>query len=56
MGLSKMLNDLMQRIKDALKPYTFQDYIDDIKPQNWSELKAAERNWNRYQNDFGSKF
>jgi len=51
-----MLSDLMKRIKDALKPYTFQDYINDLNPQTYSELKAAERNWNRYQNDFGSKY
>lgn len=59
MVLLKMLsdlNDLMQRIRDALRPYTFQDYIDDIKPQTWSELKAAERNWNHYKNDFSSRF
>lgn len=55
-GLSKMLSDLIERLKDALKPYTFEDYVMDSNPQTWSELKELEHNWNRYKNDFGSKY
>lgn len=51
-----MLSDLMQRLKDALKPYSFQDFVDEHNPQTWSELKELERTWNRYNNEFGSKF
>ena len=54
--LSTMLSDLMKRFKDALKPYTFEDYVIDSNPQSWSELKELERNWNRYKNDFGAKY
>lgn len=51
-----MLSDLMKRFKDALKPYTFEDYVKDADPQTWSELKELERNWNRYKNDFSAKY
>jgi len=55
-GSSKMLSDLIQRLKDALKPYTFEDYVIDSNPQTWSELKELERNWNRYKDDFSSRY
>ena len=51
-----MLSDLMQRLRDVFKPYTFQDYVDDANPQTWSELKELERNWNRCKNDFRSSY
>lgn len=51
-----MLSDLMQRFKDAFKPYTFEDYVKDSNPENWSQLKELERTWNRYKNDFSAKY
>ncbi len=48
-----MLSDLMQRLKDMFKPYTFEDYIEDAKPQTIAELEELENNWLRYKNDFG---
>ena len=51
-----MLSELMQRLKDAFKPYTFEDYVADANPQTWSELKELERNWNRYKNDFTKSY
>lgn len=51
-----MLSDLMQRLKDVFKPYTFADYVNDANPQSWSELKELERNWNRYKDDFSAKY
>ena len=46
----------MQRLKDAFTPYTFEDYVNDSNPENWSQLKELERNWNRYKNDFGARY
>ena len=51
-----MLSDLIERLKDAFKPYTFEDYVTDANPQTWSELKELERNWNRYKNDFTARY
>ena len=47
-----MLSELMNRVRDMFRPYTFEDYVQDANPQTWSELKELERNWNRAQNDF----
>ena len=47
-----MLSELMRRIQEALRPYTFEDYVKDSNPQSWSELKELERNWNRFKDDF----
>ena len=47
-----MLSELMQRVKEMFRPYTFEDYVIDANPQTWSELKELERNWFRYKNDF----
>jgi len=32
MGLSKMLSDLMQRVRDMFKPYTLEDFMEDAQP------------------------
>ena len=48
-----MLSELMNRVQEMFRPYTFEDYVKDANPQNWSELKELERNWNRYKSDFG---
>ena len=51
-----MLSELMERIKDVFRTYTFEDYVRDANPQTWSELKELERNWFRAQNDFGARY
>jgi hypothetical protein len=51
-----MLSDLIQRLRDVFKPYTFEDYVRDSDPQTWSQLKELEHNWNRAKNDFGSVY
>lgn len=51
-----MLSNLLERLRDVFKPYTFQDFVDDHSPQTWSELKELERTWNRAKNDFGKMF
>lgn len=40
-----MLKDMMQKLKDMFKPYTFEDYVYDNKPQTQEELEALERQW-----------
>jgi hypothetical protein len=49
-----MLSELMQRVQDVFKPYTFEDYVRDANPQNSFELEQLERNWFRYKNEFNS--
>lgn len=49
-----MLSELMQRVQDVFKPYTFEDYVRDANPQNHQELEQLERNWTRYKNEFNS--
>ena len=51
-----MSSKLLERLKGALKPYTFEDYVKDSDPQTWSQLKELERSWNRAKNDFGSVY
>lgn len=47
-----MLSELMNRVRDMFRPYTFEDYVKDANPQNWSELKELERTWYRARDDF----
>ena len=54
--MSTMLSELMNRVREMFKPYTFEDYVKDANPQSWSELKELERNWFRYSNDFGARY
>ena len=51
-GLLKMLSDLLKKLQDVFRPYTFQDFIQDQNPQTWSELKELERTWYRAKDDF----
>jgi len=55
-GLLKMLSDLLAQLQKALKPYSFEDFVRDNNPQNWSELKELERTWFRYKNEFHSHY
>ena len=47
-----MLSELMNRVRDMFRPYTFEDYVKDANPQTWSELKELERTWYRAKDDF----
>jgi hypothetical protein len=51
-----MLSDLIKKLQDVFKPYTFEDFIQDQNPQSWSELKELERTWYRAKNDFGKMY
>lgn len=47
-----MLSELMKKLQDVFRPYTFEDFIKDQNPQTWSELKELERTWYRAKDDF----
>ncbi len=47
MGLSAMVSDLMQRVREFFKPYTLEDYIKDNEPRSIEEVEALERSWLR---------
>ena len=49
MGLSKMLSDLMQRVRDMFKPYTLEDFMEDAKPVDHKDLQRLEKIWEDYQ-------
>jgi hypothetical protein len=51
-----MLSDLLAQLQKALTPYSFEDFVRDNNPQNWSELKELERTWFRYKNEFHSHY
>lgn len=51
-----MLSELMYRVRNMFKPYTFEDYVREANPQTWSELKELEHNWNRAHNDFRERY
>jgi hypothetical protein len=50
MGLSKMLSNLMQRVRDMFKPYTLEDFIEDSQPMDYKDIQRLERVWQQYQN------
>ena len=50
MGLSKMLSNLMQRVRDIFKPYTLDDFISDSNPQDYADIQRLEKVWQEYQN------
>ncbi len=50
MGLSKMLSNLMQRVRDMFKPYTLEDFIEDSQPMDYKDIQRLERVWQEYQN------
>jgi len=49
MGLSKMLSNLMQRLKDIFKPYTLEDFIEDSQPMDYKDVQRLEKVWQEYQ-------
>lgn len=53
-----MLSDLMQRVRDVLKPYTFEDFVIDSDPKTIHELEQLEKTWSRYRNgtNFGPSY
>ena len=51
-----MLSNLLERLRDVFRPYTFDDFVTDHSPQTWSELKELERTWYRAKNDFNKMF
>ena len=50
--------ELIERVRELLflKPYTFQDYVQDANPQTRQELEHLERTWGRYKSglEFGA--
>ena len=50
MDLSKMLSNLMQRVRDIFKPYTIDQFIADANPQDYRDVERLEKIWNDYQN------
>lgn len=49
MGLSKMLSDLMQRVRDMFKPYTLEDFMEDAQPVDHKDVQRLEKIWQDYQ-------
>jgi hypothetical protein len=49
MGLSKMLSDLMQRVRDMFKPYTLEDFMEDAQPVDHKDVQRLEKIWEDYQ-------
>ena len=49
MGLSKMLSDLMQRVRDMFKPYTLEDFMEDAQPVDYKDVQRLEKIWQDYQ-------
>lgn len=47
-----MLSELIKKLQDVFKPYTFEEFIQEQNPQTWSELKELERTWYRAKDDF----
>jgi len=50
MGLSKMLSNLMQRVRDIFKPYTLEDFMEDSQPMDYKDVQRLEKVWQEYQN------
>ena len=48
-GLSKMLSELMQRVKEIFTPYTLDQFITDGNPQDHKDVERLEKVWNDYQ-------
>ena len=49
MVLSKMLSNLMQRVKDMFKPYTLEDFISESDPKDHKDLQRLEKVWQDYR-------
>jgi hypothetical protein len=44
-----MLNNLMQRLQDILKPYTLEDFIEDSDPKDYKDIQRLEKVWQDYR-------
>lgn len=49
MGLSKMLSNLMQRVRDMFKPYTLEDFMQDADPKDYKDIQRLEAVWQNYR-------
>ena len=49
MGLSKMLNELMQRVRDMFRPYTLEDFISESDPKDYKDIQRLEAVWQNYR-------
>jgi hypothetical protein len=53
-----MIAELMQRLQEMFKPYTFEEFVRDYNPQDIKDLENLEKSWLRYRNgtDFGPSY
>ena len=49
MVLSKMLSNLMQRVRDVFKPYTLDDFISEADPKDFKDIQRLEAVWQNYR-------
>jgi DNA-binding IscR family transcriptional regulator len=49
MVLSKMLSNLMQRVRDVFKPYTLEDFISEADPKDHKDIQRLEKVWQEYR-------
>jgi len=49
MVLSKMLSDLMQRVRDMFRPYTLDDFISESDPKDYKDIQRLEAVWQNYR-------
>ena len=49
MVLSKMLSDLMQRVRDVFRPYTLEDFISEADPKDHKDIQRLEKVWQEYR-------
>jgi hypothetical protein len=49
MGLSKMLSNLMQRVRDMFRPYTLEDFMEDADPKDYKDIQRLEAVWQNYR-------
>lgn len=49
MVLSKMLSNLMQRVRDMFKPYTLDEFISEADPKDHKDIQRLEKVWQDYR-------
>ncbi len=49
MGLSKMLSNLMQRVRDMFRPYTLEDFMEEADPKDYKDIQRLEAVWQNYR-------
>ena len=49
MVLSKMLSNLMQRVRDVFRPYTLEDFISEADPKDHKDIQRLEKVWQEYR-------